>query len=100
MLRSQYSRHDPGSSPAVSGIEIDGVGSGTKSAHSFPVHSDAASLYIRVNLHAEPSEAVDGRETVGAGQKSGDLGVSARDGTEHDGAVGDGFIPRNSDLTS
>ena len=65
--------------------------------HALSLDSDNTILIFDIDSHA--AETADGGEAVSAIQKVMDLCSSLRNGSEHDTAVGDGFIARDRDLT-
>ena len=64
--------------------------------HALSVDSDNTILIFDIDSHA--AETADGGEAVSALQEVMDLCSSLRNGSEHDTAVGDGFIARDRDL--
>ena len=64
--------------------------------HTLSMDGDNAVLIFDVDSHL--METTDRGEAVGALQKVMDLRGSLCDGSEHDTAVGNGFIARDSDL--
>ena len=99
-LGSQDSGDDPGGRPAVSGIKADRVRSRAQPSQTPAADCNLSFLLIDGDLHAQPAETVYRREAVRAGEESGDLRSSFCDGAQHDGPVGDGFVPGHSDLAA
>ena len=73
------------------------VSAGAASPCMPSLDSDNTILIFDIDSHA--AETADGGEAVSAIQKVMDLCSSLRNGSEHDTAVGDGFIARDRDLT-
>ena len=64
---------------------------------SLSVNENAVSVILNLNAHC--AEAGNCGETVCSLKKVGDFGLAFCDRTEHDAAVGDGFVSRNRDFT-
>ena len=62
---------------------------------AFPVYGKGRPVFL--DLDPEPAETIDCSHTIGSFEKIADHCSAACDGTEHHAAVGDRFVPRNTD---
>ena len=69
-----------------------------KAAESLSADRDMIPLLRDPDAHG--AEAGDGGETVCAGQEAGDLRGPLSQGAEHDGPVGDGFVPGHPEFAA